>query len=121
MTTNWIDEMEKEATRGGMFLKMQPTDRKTIEILDDPEITENEFQGQKRTEFRFKVRDLSNGETLIWGIVQKEVESQLMAIIKSKGLTTLKGQRLELLTSGPDSRSKHWFIRPLEGFGIPSQ
>ncbi len=117
---SWILVMEKEATRGGVFLKMAPTDQKTIEILSDPEVGESEFQGKKRTEFRFRVRDLKTGEELIWAVTQREVENQLIAILKARGLSSLVGQKLEIMTNGSDPKTKHWFIRPVGGFGIPS-
>ena len=110
---NVFDRMDEEGKKSG-YLKMNPTDDKTIQVLTDPVEGVNEFQGKSRAEFKLEVLDLKTQEKLIWAIRQKGVMQQIVAIQKANHLQTLVGQRLQLNTTGTDAIKKAWFIRLLQ-------
>jgi len=110
---NVFDRMYEEGNKSG-YLKMNPTDAKTIQILTDPVEGVNEFQGKSRAEFKLEVLDLKTQEKLIWAIRQKGVMQQMIAIMKANRLQTLVGQRLQLNTTGTDPIKKAWFIQLLQ-------
>jgi hypothetical protein len=68
---NVFERMEQEGNKAGMYLKMNPTDSKTIQVLTDPIEGLSEFQGKSRAEFKLEVLDLKTQEKLIWAIRQK--------------------------------------------------
>jgi hypothetical protein len=108
----WILRMEEESVKGGQFLTMKPNDDKQVQFLtEQPEEGINEFEGKSRPEFKFSVRDMNTKETISWAVRQKEVMQQLIAIMKLNHLMTLKGCILDVSTRGPDSKTKHWFLR----------
>lgn len=108
-----FDRMDEEGKKSG-YLKMNPTDAKTIQVLTDPVEGVNEFQGKSRTEFKLEVQDLKTQEKLIWAVRQKSVMQQIVAILKANHLQTLVGQRLQLNTTGADAIKKVWFIQLLQ-------
>lgn len=108
------ERMEQEGKKTGMYLKMNPTDSKIIQVLTDPVEGVSEFQGKSRTEFKLEVQDLKTQEKLIWAIRQKNVMQQIVAILKANRLQTLVGQRLQLNTTGADALRKVWFIQLLQ-------
>ncbi len=105
------DRMETEGNKSGAYLKMNPTDCKTVKLLTDAVEGINEYEGQKRIEFRFEVLDVSTNEKLIWAVRQKSVMQQISAIRKRFGLNSMIGQMIEINTSGKDSKTKVWFLR----------
>jgi hypothetical protein len=110
-TREWILRKEEESKKGGNWLKMEPNDDKTIIIQTDPIEGINEYQGQKRAEFTLSVKDSKTGEEFKWAIRQKEVMQQILAIMKSNGMSSLVGSTFDISTRGPDSKTKHWFLR----------
>lgn len=110
--STWILRMEEESVKGGQFLTMKPNDDKQVQFLtEQPEEGINEFEGKSRPEFKFSVRDMATKETIVWAVRQKEVMQQLIAIMKTNHLMTLKGCVMDVSTRGPDSKTKHWFLR----------
>lgn len=108
----WILRMEEESVKGGQFLTMKPNDDKQVQFLtEQPEEGINEFEGKSRPEFKFSVRDMATKETISWAVRQKEVMQQLIAIMKTNHLATLKGCIMDVSTRGPDAKTKHWFLR----------
>lgn len=109
--TNVYQDMEEESKKGGNYLKMEPNDNKTVEILSDPVKGENTFQGKTRTEFRMNVRVEGSTDVLIWAVRQKNVMQQIIAIMKMHHLTSLVGQKMAIATRGKDAMTKSWFLQ----------
>lgn len=105
------DRMEEEGNKSGNYLKMNPTDAKTVKILTDAVEGINEYQGKTRPEFRMEVQDLVSQELLIWAIRQKNVMQQLIGIMKANRLGSLVGQVIQINTAGQDAMKKVWFLQ----------
>lgn len=111
----WILRMDEEAKKGGNFLKMEPNDDKTLTFLSNPVEGINEYNGQKRVEFKVNVKDSKTGEEMVWAIRQKEVMQQLVGILKFNRINSLIGITVDVSTRGPDAKTKHWFLRLANG------
>jgi hypothetical protein len=103
--------MEEEGNKSGNYLKMNPTDAKTVKVLTEAVEGINEFQGKTRPEFRMEVQDLVTQERLIWAIRQKNVMQQLIGIMKANRLSSLVGQVVQINTAGQDAMKKVWFLQ----------
>lgn len=108
---SWILRMDEEGKKSGNYLKMEPNDDKTVQFLSNPIEGINEYQGQKRIEFKADVKDLKTGEQLVWAIRQKEVMQQIVGIMRVNKLSSLVGVSIDVSTRGPDAKTKHWFLR----------
>ena len=112
---SWILRMDEEGKKSGNSLKMEPNDDKTVQFLSNPVEGINEYQGQKRIEFKAEVEDLKTGEQLVWAIRQKEVMQQIVGIMRVNKLSSLVGVSIDVSTRGPDAKTKHWFLRMAGG------
>ena len=112
---SWILRMDEEGKKSGNYLKMEPNDDKTVQFLSNPVEGINEYQGQKRIEFKADVKDLKTGEQLVWAIRQKEVMQQIVGIMRVDKLSSLVGVSIDVSTRGPDAKTKHWFLRMAGG------
>ncbi len=117
------DRMDEEGKKAGMYLKMNPTDSKTVQVLTDPVEGMSEYQGKSRIEFKLEIVDLKSQEKLIWAIRQKNVMQQIVGIVRANRLTTLVGQKLQINTTGTDALRKAWFIQllPQQLVQVPQQ
>ncbi len=115
------DRMEEEGKKSGNFLKMNPTDAKTVRILTDAVEGINDYQGKQKPEFRLDVEDLVSHERLIWAVRQKNVMQQLSGIMKANKLTSLVGQIIQINTAGNDAMKKSWFLQLVKQAPVQAQ
>ena len=102
------DRIDEEGKKSGQYLKMlntpeHPADEKFVTILKDAVESVYELAVQfipaerrndpnydrKRTEFNFQVRDDLSGQEITWSVRQKDVMTQISAIVKRYNLPTL--------------------------------
>jgi len=120
----WVSMMDEESKKGGAFFKMLPTDQKIVTILSDPVKAASNFQEKdKPPKSEFRVRLIVEGQEgeLIWGIGNRSVMTQLVAIAKQFRLTSLVGARLLVKTTGTDLKNRAWFIMLMSAPGVQVQ
>ena len=123
--TNWLDEMESEASKGGKFLKFAENDQKVIEILTDPVKGQSRFSwpdGNPKTEFKLDVRQEGTMDVVVWAITNKDVMQQLLGIAKTNGLPSLVGCKISVAVRKTGEKSRAWFLQMLsrpQGQGMP--
>lgn len=120
----WVSMMDEESKKGGAYFKMLPTDQKIVNILSDPVKAQSNFQEKdKPPKSEFRVRLIVEGQQgeLVWGIGNRSVMTQLVAIAKQFRLTTLVGARLLVKTTGTDLKNRAWFVMLMSAPGVQVQ
>jgi len=117
----WVSMMDEESKKGGAYFKMLPTDQKIVTILSDPVKAQSNFQEKdKPPKSEFRVRLIVEGQQgeLVWGIGNRSVMTQLVAIAKQFRLNTLVGARLLVKTTGTDLKNRAWFVMLMSAPGV---
>ena len=117
----WVSMMDEESKKGGAYFKMLPTDQKIVNILSDPVKAQSNFQEKdKPPKSEFRVRLIVEGQQgeLVWGIGNRSVMTQLVAIAKQFRLNTLVGARLLVKTTGTDLKNRAWFVMLMSAPGV---
>ena len=106
------EEMNEDATSGGMYWKPQPGKINKVRILKDP-IRREADQKINRPSYQFVVTGDDPKVPLIWSVSAKGALQQIIGIMKANGLATLVGGVLQVAIAG-DGMERKYTIIPIE-------
>ena len=106
------EEMNDDATSGGMFWKPQPGKINKVRILKDP-IRREADQKINRPSYQFAVTGDDPKTPLVWSVSAKGALQQIVAIMKANNLATLVGGVLQVAVAG-DGMDRKYTIIPME-------
>lgn len=106
------EEMNDDATSGGVYWKPQAGKINRIRILKDP-IRREADQKINRPQYQFVVTGDDPKLPMVWSVSAKGALQQIIAIMKANGLATLVGGVLQVAVTG-DGMERKYTIIPVE-------
>lgn len=107
------EEMNEDATSGGMYWKPQPGKINKVRILKDPIRRESIDPKFNRPSYQFAVTGEDPKVPMVWSVSAKGALQQIIGIMKANGLATMVGGVLQVAVAGEGTDRKYTII-PIE-------